>query len=439
MDEIIIEPPKKNNKSKPSEPADLATIDKGQSLVNYCRQIMPHQNSKGQPLGTHQNLKILLDTLGVELRYNVMKKETEIIIPNVEFTADNYYNASATWVLSHMTQIEMSTAHFMEKMELLADSYVWNPVERWITSKKWDGITRIGDLFASITPTYPEDEPAIQAFIYKWMLGTVESIINPKGADMAGILVLQGAQEIGKTWWVRKLCPEEAVEGAIRVGVGIDPNNKDSVEQCVAHWIVEFGELDGIFRKSDVAQLKAFLTRPTDTFRKSFARRKSQYPRRTSFIASVNEWSYLVDETGNRRYWTIACKAINSYHTIDMQQLWAEMYHRRVIEGESFNLSDTEKKLLKEINDRHQVIEPIREMLAVKYDWQSDTTYWRYLTATEIAQELGYSRPDVRDVRKIASFVRKFNKGLEKRGNGKDLLAIPKKESESFVPDWSQD
>lgn len=430
----IIEPPQK--KKPKSQPADAETINKGQSLSNYCRQTMPNLNAKGQPLATISNIKILLDSQGIELRYNVMKKETEIIIPNESFTTDNYYTASATHILDLMTQIEMSTAQFMERLEYLADKYVWNPVEQWITSKPWDGVSRLGDLFATITPAYPEDEPAMQAFIYKWMLGTIESIINPKGADMAGILVLQGAQGLGKTWWVRKLCPEDAVEDAVRVSVGIDPNNKDSVEQCVGHWIVEFGELDGIFRKSDVSALKAFLTRPSDTFRKSFARRKSVYPRRTSFIASVNEWSYLVDETGNRRYWTIACKAIDSYHTINMQQLWAEIYHQRIVEKEPFSLNDPEKKLLKEINDRHQVIEPIREMLAVKYDWSTDSTHWRYITATQIAQELGYSKPDVRDVRKIASFVRKFNKGLEKRGNGKDLLAIPKKETDSYISDY---
>lgn len=426
-----------NNPVMGSEPADLPAINKGQTLVQYCRQIMPNISSKGFPLGTHQNLKILLDTVDVTLRYNVMKKETEIIIPGALFTTDNYYNASAAWILSTMRQIEMQTGNYMDMLELLADSYVYNPVEEWITRRPWDGVSRLQELFDTITPTYPDDQIAIQAFISKWMLGTIESMCNPKGADMPGILVLQGPQEIGKTWWVRKMCPSDPISGvedAVRVGVSIEPNNKDSVEQCVGHWIVEFGELDGVFRKSDIAALKAFLTRPDDTFRKSFARRKSRYPRRTSFIASVNERNFLVDETGNRRFWTIACRVVDSWHNIDMQQLWAEMYHKRVIDNMPFTLNDAEKQMLKDINDRHQVIEPTRETLATKYDWDSDSSFWRYMTATQIAIELGFSRPEAKDVRKVANFVRKMNGGLEKRQGGKDLIAIP-----SRITEFSQD
>ena len=35
---------------------------------------------------------------------------------------------------------------------------------------------------------------------------------------------------------------------------------KDSVMQCVRNWIVELGELDATFRKSDIASLKSFIT-----------------------------------------------------------------------------------------------------------------------------------------------------------------------------------
>lgn len=422
-----------------NELASLEIKERGLTLANAFKQITPHLSSRGFPLCTHYNLKVLLDMLNVSLRYNVMKKETEISIPDVTFSTDNQYNVSSTWIYSAMKQVEMPTEKYMEMLELLADSHQFNPVESWLTNTPWDGVSRLQEFYDTITLTYESDRPAVEAFISKWMLGAVESICNPKGADMSGILVLQGPQEIGKTWWVRKLVPKDAPEtisGAVRVGVQIDPSNKDSIEQCVAHWIVEFGELDGIFRKADVASLKNFLTRPMDTFRKSFARRKSEYPRRTAFIASVNDWSYLVDETGNRRFWTVACKKINSYHEIDMQQLWAEMYHKRINEKMPYTLNDAEKALLNEINERHQAIEPIAELLAVKYDWEvaAALNNWRYITATEIAIELGYQRPDMRDVRKVATFARKLNGGLSKRGKGKDMLAIPQKK-----PDWQNE
>jgi putative DNA primase/helicase len=404
-------------------------------LAEFCRQVMPHRNMRGLPLGTHQNLKILLDTVGVSVRYNVMKKETEIIIPDSIFTTDNYYNASATWVLSLMRQVEMTTSNYMDLLEFLGDAAPYNPVETWIKSKPWDGESRLHDIYSTIEPAYIEDKPFIEAAISKWMLGAVESMCNPNGADLPGILVLQGLQKIGKTWWVRKLIPadNETIRGAVKVGMSIDPNNKDSVEQSVAHWVVEFGELDGIFRRADIAALKNFLTRPHDTFRKSFARRKSEYPRRTSFIANVNESHYLIDDTGNRRFWTIACKSVNSYHNIDMQQLWAEVYYKRMDGNLPYTLNDAEEKMLTEINERHMVVEPIKQMLGYKYNWESDKKYWRYLSATQIAQEMGIIRPDMKDVRKVASGVRKLNDNAPtKISRGLELLHIPPLLANSF-------
>ncbi len=33
----------------------------------------------------------------------------------------------------------------------------------------------------------------------------------------------------------------------------------------------------------------------------------------------------MSDQTGNRRYWTVQCQAIDFDHQIDMQQFWAEV------------------------------------------------------------------------------------------------------------------
>jgi putative DNA primase/helicase len=390
-----------------------------------CRKTMVHFNDKKKPIGEPENIRILLDLLEVIIRYNVMTKETEVSIPDVMFTVDNRYNASLAWIMGKMKQIEMSTGHAVQFLDMLADWNTYNPVMNWIESKPWDGTSRLLEFCETITLQEDKYNIARDAFIAKWMLGTIEAISNPHGADAPGILVLQGNQDIGKTWWTRKLVPEAVLPNAVRVGASIDPNNKDSVEQVVCHWIVEFGELDGIFRRADIASLKNFLTRPRDKFRRSFAPRSSDYPRRTSFIASVNEKNYLVDDTGNRRFWTLACKKVDSYHTIDMQQVWAEIWHKRR-EGAPYTLNDAEKDLLREINDQHTAIDPLQEQLASDYNWNSEEkTGWRWMTATQIVNELGYQRPDSFLVRRCGNIVRKLSAEQPRRSNGRDLLHIP--------------
>jgi putative DNA primase/helicase len=124
-----------------------------------------------------------------------------------------------------------------------------------------------------------------------------------KGLSGAGVLTFVGEQGVGKTRAFKDLTadlPEIFHEGAT-----LDPSNKDSVISSISHWIVELGELDSTFKKSEISQLKAFLTRDTDVVRRPYAKRDSTYPRRTVFAGTVNEYQFLHDTTGNRRFWPI--------------------------------------------------------------------------------------------------------------------------------------
>ena len=63
-----------------------------------------------------------------------------------------------------------------------------------------------------------------------------------------------------------------------------NPSDKDSVKHCVSHWIVELGELGSTFKKADIDQLKAFLTKSKDE-RPAFTATFSRYQRRKHSMA----------------------------------------------------------------------------------------------------------------------------------------------------------
>jgi predicted P-loop ATPase len=67
------------------------------------------------------------------------------------------------------------------------------------------------------------------------------------------------------------------------------------------------------------------ITSDMDKIRRPYARTASEYSRRTVFVATVNEDRFLIDSTGNSRFWTLPVVEINYEHGIDMQQLFAQL------------------------------------------------------------------------------------------------------------------
>ncbi len=89
-------------------------------------------------------------------------------------------------------------------------------------------------------------------------------------------------------------------------------------------WIIELSELDSLSH-SEVARIKAFMSRTTDRFRPPYGMRLVESPRQCIFAGTVNHSTYLRDETGGRRFWPIACGRIDvDALARDRDQLWAE-------------------------------------------------------------------------------------------------------------------
>jgi putative DNA primase/helicase len=261
----------------------------------------------------------------------------------------------------------------------------------------------------------------------RWLISAVAAAFNPTGVSAHGVLVLQGDQYLGKTKWFKSLVPADL--GVIADGLMLRTDDKDSVKAVVSHWLVELGELDATFRKSDIAALKAFITKDRDVLRRPYAKLESEFARRTVFFASVNPRQFLHDPTGNRRYWTISAIDINHDHGLDMQQVWAEVYEDHYRKGESWFLAPEEMAALNDHNKDHEVLDPIRERLLTRLDWQSPsaTNEWRWMTATDIMLDVGFDRPTRADVTHCGQLVQEMNGGRRKKSNGKSLSYVPPK------------
>jgi putative DNA primase/helicase len=385
-----------------------------------------HVNEDGHPLCTLANLTNLIEKLDYRVRYNVIKKAIEIMIPGSSFTRDNRDNASISHVLSECEQARMSTKHVIQYLTTLADANQYNPVATWIDSVPWDGVSRMESFYATVRS---KGAGSIKKkLMRKWMVQCVAAALSPDGIANQGILTFVGPQNIGKTTWFQRLAP--ASLDVILTGHTLDTKSKDSIFIALSYWIVELGEVDATMRKSDISALKSFITQTTDKLRRPYAATESHFGRRTAFGASVNDMEYLNDPTGNRRFWSVEVESFDLEHQVDMQQVWAEV--KLIWEnGERWFMNKSEVGELNTHNEDFTVSDPIEDRIASGFDWPSlglVPDVW--LTATDALIKVGVRDPTKGQTISAARALRKLNGGERRKTNGRVLFLAPEDLSE---------
>jgi hypothetical protein len=262
------------------------------------------------------------------------------------------------------------------------------------------------------------------------LLSAVAAAAKPKGFHARGLLTLQGKQGLGKTQWFANLVKGLVTSDVyVLLGHHLDIANKDDVLTSVRHWIVELGELDSTFRK-DIAGLKAFITKDCDQVRQPYHRTDSVFPRRTVYGGTVNSAYFLVDNTGNSRFWTLPLIAINYDHDVNMQQLFAQLY-LAFRKGEQWWLTKEEEALLDEQNRNHIATTPIQELVRGSIDMDRiGEDGLPAFGAGELLKELGIKEPKNAQSRECGEVLRELL-GSPKRNQGFQKWRVPLK-SEDF-------
>lgn len=361
-------------------------------------------------LDTHKNLEWLIAHYNIEVKYNIMKKQREVIIPNVKLSSDNPQNDALRHIEYLATINHMPIKRIDSHLDHIASQNEYHPIVKSILDKPWDGNKRL-DKFASSIKT--NNQKFSNEIIMAWMRSAITAAFSKEGFLNQGVLVIQGDQGIGKSSWVKSLDPINC--NAIKESAFLDPTNKDSIIQLASYWISELAELECILKKSDIGRLKAFVTSESDFIRLPYAKKADNIPRRSAYIATVNDENFLADDTGNRRWWVVKAQSIDLSHRLDMQQIWAESYEQ-IKNGMYPYLTVEQQKQLNLLNKNHERIDPLKEKLLTYYDW---TTFPdKKMTATEVLNELGYRTPTKSDATRMGQLLKELN--------GKDPIVIKK-------------
>lgn len=386
----------------------------------------------GSPKATIQNFKVLLDSLEISCRYNEIKKDIEVIIPNTNFSPANKKSADFAFIESECKRLGLNIALNSQRSYLvvISENNRYNPIREWILSKDWDGEDRLKGFFETLVTSkdklLSDGRNFYHELTYRWMLSAVHAVFNPRGIAAQGVLVLQGKQGIGKSTWFERLVDTSIFELAelVKKDAILDPSNKDIVSQTINKWIVELGEIGSTFRKADIDNLKAFITRNNDEFRKAYASAESCYPRMTVFGASVNDPIFLRDKTGNRRFWTIPCEHIDALHSFSMQQVWAQLNYLR-LKGESF-VPDTETyAMLHAENELYVEEDHIEEKLATSLNWEASISLWEFLPIIKVLESIGIRNISNSEKLKATSYIKKRNGNRSKRSSSTNLNLTP--------------
>ncbi len=201
-------------------------------------------------------------------------------------------------------------------------------------------------------------EEYLRATARAFMISAVARIENP-GCKVDTTPVLESAQGAGKSSAVRILGEPWIAESLPALG------DRDSALALQGVWIAEISELAAMNR-SEVEQVKAYLSRQVDHYREPYARHFVQRPRQTVLIGTTNAATYLKDHTGNRRFWPIKCGRIDLGGLArDRLQLWGEAA-KAYDAGEAWHLTGDVERQAREAQEQRRYV-PELEVQTLAY------------------------------------------------------------------------
>lgn len=246
------------------------------------------------------------------------------------------------WLGEHYG-IEPKGQDLADPVQGAARSAPFHPVREYLDGLRWDGVARVDSWLAVYLGCAVDcgPEPAEGSRERKeWLdarqrgvrylsrvsaMALIQAVARVRlpGCKADYVLILEGEQGRQKSTSLRVLFGEEFFSDT-----PIDIGSKDAYESIRGLWCFEMAELDSL-NKSDATRAKAFFSSASDRFRMPYGHRAQKFQRQCVVCGTTNQHQYLKDQTGNRRYWPVACGDIDIEALAEMRdQLWAEADHR---------------------------------------------------------------------------------------------------------------
>lgn len=302
---------------------------------------------------------------------------------------------------------------------VMASQNCFDPVRDWLDLlPAWDQKPRLGKWLTRHFQATGDPEYLNQVFS-KWMSAMVRRIYEP-GSKFDWMPIFEGYQGTGKSSFGRLLVGDKYFLDWL-------PNlaDKDSALGLQGHWAVEMGELSQ-FKRNELETIKAFITRTVDKFRPPHGRKLIDSPRRCVFFGTTNKKTYLLDDTGNRRFKPVMVGKLNFEKLeIDRDQMFAEakhLYKTKYNTNLSYELTGDAKIYEAKIHAEKMVEDESDVMFLMMQDFlkkvdsgnaQFDREKFRIMELFGVMGPMSKLSPSNRNLQFAAKMLKKF--GGEKR------------------------
>lgn len=381
----------------------VVPIDSNSWIADHC-------NSQGKPRTTFPIFKFMVHSYGINIGYNVINKDVLMMGQGIHYKGDLRANANHG-VLHNLCKLnQLDTGSIDSYISMMMMENEVNPVSNWVGSISWDGQSRIRALFDTLNVI--ENDMSYILFV-KWLCGALR-LAKGEIDRFEHVLVLQASKGgEGKSRWFNKLTPKE-----LNNSMSLRLDDKDQLKEAVSYWIVELGELDSTFQKSEIKALMGFLSKNKDNIRLPYAKANNEYQRRSSYAGTVNNRNFLIDDSGDRRFWILETGDIDYLHDIDMQQVWAEV---DTLDEQEWLTREQNDKII-ELNKSYKMEDPLVDMLESYFSRDVIGQGTQHVNATIILRNAGVMNPNKGQLNKCGRWLRERGyKMYQKRVNGHQI------------------
>lgn len=272
-------------------------------------------------------------------------RQLDIFLENRQFKPVKRYLDNCLRQYSKQVEVGEAYTHDHDWLDINAGDIGYHMETQVHLLPEWDNLGEV--LFGT-------KDPLTQEMITTWLVGAVKRGIDP-GCYNKRTLILKGSQDAGKSAFVSKLAKYWGTE------LPSGTSEMDFVRQCTRTWIMELAECDRLFKGREASILKQQLSTTVDKYVPKYkeADEMAVTPRTTVFIGTTNKSQFLVDDTGNKRFWVIDLaddwKLPLAWLDENVDQLWATAYYK-LQNGHPTDLSDS-SLAASEVRNRDYMVE----------------------------------------------------------------------------------
>lgn len=295
-----------------------------------------------------------------------------------------------------------------EAVLMVAKRHAYHPVRQQLQALRgrWDGQQRLATWLSRCCMEEDEHDhtdPLHQylARVGSWLVMALCARVLRPGCKFDYMVIFEGAQGVGKSTLARVL------GGDYYADTGLVMGDKDSYQNLQGVTVYEMGELDALNR-AEITRIKQFISSQEDRFRASFDRRPKDYPRQVVFIGTTNEDHYLIDPTGNRRFWPVQVT-----RQIDLAWLQA---NREQMFAEALAYLDIGKRFHPTPKEQRELFNPQQQQRTVENAIESAVS--RYLYPAGMATGARSDGSELQECT-LVELLAKIGIGIEKLGPGR--------------------